>query len=819
MIARDMVATRSQGVFQSELAKVDLAGGSRVAVEAPVIGPEGTVEELSAGVAELAELAEGMRSLEATGAAVAAPGRTGVVFVHGIGSQKPAETLLEWSAPLIEVLTAWHRRQPPIPGDSRPRDPVLRAAIDFSSAMPTIALDIPESIGPDGTIHPAREWLLTEAWWASRVSPPSLATITNWLGPRGAAGQVVDGILGNRSEGPLLTIARGALVPFVSVLSGVILTAYGLLRGVSGLIPIQAVKDAAILREFDNFLTGWFGDIRILLFDPAQSANIRAGLAEAITRLREVGCDRIAVVAHSGGVMVSFLTLTDPAIDPSQLRVDKFVSFGSGWNLALRLTPEAAGLADRLRRDITERHPELRWRDFWGSHDPAPAGPLKLEEIQPSVSDPTRIRSYRVWNRRSLLDDHGGYFDNDEEFVLPLLREIDAADAWGESSRFYPPDPGAQPPDPRAQPDPGVPPPGATEASDDDPHMLRDPRVTRHRQRVATVAFWRQVALAVPVATIALALQLVPERLITIGNEASTFVPRVPVLADLVDIVRTFSTTTLAALTFSLPVVGQVPPGLVADATVVLGTGVLQAVVLITTLQIAAAPIQAYLAWPSGSPVGRSFMVVEIALIGGMVVAVVGPTILAGDHGLLLGAGLLAWLPGVAVTAATAGLAWLGVTLARRVQAPAASSAFGSVASVLFGLALASSIVAIFRIPNLEHAEIAYAAIWAGAYAVLGVGRGRWALWDRAERQVAYGLVADVVVDRRPVIVSSVGFLLAAPVLATWVLTGANTWIVIGLVTSIVLVLAGMALGARAWRRYGDPTGSPNSVQSARGSV
>ena len=87
----------------------------------------------------------------------------------------------------------------------------------------------------------------------------------------------------------LLTVSKAAVVPFVSVLSAIILTLYGLLRGLTAIIPIQAVKDAAILHTFDDFLTGWFGDVRILLFDPAQSANIRGGLAEAVSRLRAVG--------------------------------------------------------------------------------------------------------------------------------------------------------------------------------------------------------------------------------------------------------------------------------------------------------------------------------------------------------------------------------------------------------------------------------------------------------------------------------------------------------------------------------------------------
>jgi len=470
-------------------------------------------------------------------------------------------------------------------------------------------------------------------------------------------------------------------------------------------------------------------------------------------------------------------------------------------------------MADRLRRDITRRRPGLRWRDFWGSHDPAPAGPLQLGQIRPPIADRGRVRSYRVWNRRSLLDDHGGYFDNDEEFVLPLLREIDVPDGWGERSRFYPPDPGTDPI--------GLPPstaaPGAN--PDEDPRGVIDPRVIRHRQRVALVALWRQAALAIPVATIALALQLYPDRLIAIGNEVGALVPRVPAIGDLIDLLRAFSTTTLSSLTFDLPVVGRVEPGAISDVTTSLGTGVLQGVVLISALQLAAAPIQAYLAWPARAAVRAPILVVETVLIGGMVVAVVGPLLLATDHGSLLGAGGVAWLPGIEVTLGTAVLAWVGTTIARRVRAPAASSAFGAVASVVFGVSLAASGVAIFRIPDLEQVELAYVAIWVGAFVVLSIGRGRWSVWDHAEREVAYGLTADVPVDRLPVLAASAGFLVVGLVAAAWVLVGASTWVVAGIAVGIALILAGMALGARAWRRYGDPTGTPGAVESARGST
>jgi O-antigen/teichoic acid export membrane protein len=176
-------------------------------------------------------------------------------------------------------------------------------------------------------------------------------------------------------------------------------------------------------------------------------------------------------------------------------------------------------------------------------------------------------------------------------------------------------------------------------------------------------------------------------------------------------------------------------------------------------------------------------------------------------------------MPGIVVTAGTGLLAWAGTMIARSIRAPAASSAFGGVASTLFIVALASAVVAIFRIPDLERVELAYVAIWVAAYVVLNLGRGRWSVWDRAERQVAYGLVGDVPVDRRPVAVSAAGFLLAAVVLATWVLAGASVWIVVGIALGVLLVGAGMTLGARAWRGYGDPTGTPSAVESARGSV
>jgi hypothetical protein len=735
----------------------------------------------------------------------AARGRTGIVVVHGIGSQLPAETLLQWTAPLIEVLTAWRRadaedgrRKFPASEAERPIDPVKDAAIDFHSPFPTISLRIPET-ELDGRRHPAREWLITEAWWASNVAPPGLSTMINWLGPGGGAARVVDGILGNEGQGSVLYAARAILVPIVSVVAGLALSLYGLVRSITAIIPIKSIRDASILRQFDEFLIGWFGDVRILLFDPAQSANIRAGLSTAVQRLRE-RCDHVVVVAHSGGAMISFLTLTDPQL-ASTTQVDKLVTFGEGWNLALRLTPGGAGMADRLRRDITVLQPNLRWRDFHASHDPAPAGPLQLGEIRPTVRDASRVRSFRVWNRLSVLADHGGYFDNDEEFALPLLRELDVPDGWGESSRFYPADAGAE-----TQLDP-------------DTAEIPEPRVARHRQRVSILALWRQTVVAATVATVALGLALAPGNLLALGETVAQYVPRIPIVADVIDAIRQFAQVTLETITFDPPLLPPVEPGQIAAAVDWLGIGVLQAVVIMAGLYVVGARTRAFLAWPAWAGLRRVLWLYEAALSVALAVVVIFVATIAPAHDELLGAGFSDWIPGILVTLGTIVIATVGTVAAEAVKATVVSSAYAVASLGLFLVALACAVLTIFRYPGFEQVEIAYVVIWAVALVLLAAGNNRWANWDRFERRVAYGPVAAVAVSRRPVIASSLGFLTLAGTGIALVLTGPGVWIVYAALVGIGLVIVGAALGARDWQAASNPVAAPDAVESARGSV
>ncbi len=424
--------------------------------------------------------------------------RTGVVFVHGIGTQVPSETFLDWSGPIVELLTDW--RAATASGTDRVDDPVWRAEFSFNAASPPY-LEV--AVPAYGDV-PATTWVMTEAWWASDLRAPSLGRTIDYL--RRRMGTVVSGIAaGYRDRSPRLhelaqatdvigegrppldwrlaerldliqsrTFGARPVGWLVGGVGAVVLAGYDLLRRV----PIPVVRDFAARRMVDSFLIDWFGDLPVLLDEPVQSANVRARLARSIQRLVDDGCDAIVVVAHSGGALVTFETLLDAAYET--LKVDKLVTLGQGLGLAWRLA------ADPGVREITPGHrlvgnlarvrPGLRWVDVWASYDPAPAGPLPARggivanasertaatatavatgdatdvpwlmqapvtlpgEPVPAPTPATiMVESRPVTNEMNVLTDHGAYWANPEGFLIPLVRHIDAARGDASASRFY----------------------------------------------------------------------------------------------------------------------------------------------------------------------------------------------------------------------------------------------------------------------------------------------------------------------------------------------------------------------------------------------
>jgi hypothetical protein len=386
------------------------------------------------------------------------PNRTGVVFVHGIGTQPACETFLDWSGSIVRVLSEWREDH------GFGFDPVLRCDYDLSGQrLPILEVEVPAH-----REHPAQTWVMTEAWWAATTRAPGLGSMTAYV--RHALRPIMAGIRqgysvraaaweqqreharnlaapsAENANAPLVLRAVGGRLDWVGaldkiqkeltilafgpalVLGTVVLWIYAPFRS----IPIEPIQNLAALKSADNFLTRWFGELPDITVDPIQSANVRSRLIAAIRGLQEEGCGRIVVVAHSGGAIVGYSTLCDPTyLDVS---VDKLITLGEGLALAWRIEAAVKGLppGSRLLGDLKKLRPGLHWVDFWSTYDPAPAGPL---EPPPGVGAVDRSRS--TVNRMSILEDHGSYWDNDEEFLIPLIQNIDVPTGEPSESRFF----------------------------------------------------------------------------------------------------------------------------------------------------------------------------------------------------------------------------------------------------------------------------------------------------------------------------------------------------------------------------------------------
>jgi hypothetical protein len=419
---------------------------------------------------------------------------TGVIMIHGVGQQPAGETLLDWTRPIATLLgdaaiadaalAPSDRRLKPLAQAPRPvSDPVYKSNIDFSGqTFPVVQLRIPGRTDvPDADPRASeRRWLVTETWWAAEVRPPTLQAMVGWLGEGGGLARIVQGLQDHMlGRGFFGNVARVSLQALISVIAAFTLLFFAVLLGITKLVPFGPLKDFVSLQLAASWLTDGFGGARTLLLDPAQSANVRSRLVATIKALRAYGCRNVVIVAHSGGTMVSLQTLTDPAYQ--QLQVEKLITIGEALNLGWRLENTDQDVmrprlpyGDRMLGDLATQQPRLLWRDFWATHDPAASGPPVLPEGM-TDAHPPRFLAERVYNRMRINEDHGTYWDNDEHFLIPLIREIDSVTTDRSNSAFY---------------------------SDAAESAVR----ARRKERISLLALWRRATLALPLMAVLAAL-------------------------------------------------------------------------------------------------------------------------------------------------------------------------------------------------------------------------------------------------------------------------------------------------------------------------
>lgn len=532
---------------------------TKVAADAPPIAAEPV---RAAPVAEGVPVEE-IATVDEPGPPPAGVGRTGVIWVHGIGSRGPGDTLFPWTQPILEVLAEWRRRHDRDAADDArkqglpPPEPIGENPVESASVVNPenrwILVDVPASGD-----RSRDQWLFGEAFWAADVRPPSFGAAASYLlhNLSPIIKKIADGYGDRHTYRDLrfedvtaeaasvpesdfrcaelkmadqgrwkfanwldrfwqYRIVRAVLAVVANVLATTALVIYTALHA----IPIPALQKRIDIAAADTFIVDWFADLAVVLDDQAQGAAVRTRVLERARWLRNHGCNDVVLLAHSGGTIVSYGSLLQYGND--KLDVAKLITFGEAIKLGWKLEEDGGDWlpGNSVRGNLQDRHPELRWVDLWASYDPAPGGPMEpvpgceLETVRQfsENANPHRpkveVESRPLVNFMFLTLDHGGYWANDEGFLIPVIRHIDDPRGTGSASRFY-----------RSRLD----------------RLLR---TERRRRRVALLLLWRWAALAAALASIAGLLWGVPDATAT-GNAVAavwSLVPGGDIVSGVVD--------------------------------------------------------------------------------------------------------------------------------------------------------------------------------------------------------------------------------------------------------------------------------------------
>lgn len=416
----------------------------------------------------------------------------GVLLVHGIGEQRRAATLLAIGEPLYRWLFRWFGAG----GDARGQPVAMvrsvRSALRPAGDEPAHAeLEIEVAGDPPDR----RRWLLAESWWAEAFDAPRFAKVAFWMVLSGPvlgieyAARVVRRSL--RTPSPL-TLPLLLVLSLLGPLVGAFLAVAVLVVLLLSLIPVAAVR--RIATRLGVALAATLGDTFVLLASPLRYAAMRARIEADLAWLREAGCRRVAVVAHSQGAALAHAVLRDgPQVDllatvgsavgrMDDLRyvreegrrwqllgwllvvgiaglgfalwtVATFAVGGSlgavrAWLLAAVVVVALAWIggfyAAWSRRYLRRERIGLllpatvgRWVDLWATDDPVPNGGL-LDGRTPAGSNPVAPEDRTVHNRRWMLSDHTAYWESLDGTVASL--SVLLADAGGLEWRVGPGD-------------------------------------------------------------------------------------------------------------------------------------------------------------------------------------------------------------------------------------------------------------------------------------------------------------------------------------------------------------------------------------------
>lgn len=375
----------------------------------------------------------------------------GIVFVHGIGDHKEAETLLTFGEPMTDWLGEWLR---PRGGDVTITDARL-------SATRTEAESPAYALAEIRTKEQTTTCLMTEAWWGESVRPPDSLKLLGWLFYRGPLLIFAHFCLARKQEAPIFLVRAVGAIPLCAAVQLLALVAM-----ILWVIPLDFVR--ARIAGAVRVLTLTLGDSFVLLEQEFQRATFVARV-RAVASWASARCDSLILIAHSQGGAIAHEALNGLRIENLQ----QFITVGSGleklyflravrrdrkallpaalaapltigWGLSWWGAVQEAWLAgplyfcgigalfamvfllvflEELREELTAQLRDAAigapWLDLYASHDLVSAGPRSLL--------PAAVERQPVVNLRSLLHDHVTYFSRPEQALTALWSAIGRA--------------------------------------------------------------------------------------------------------------------------------------------------------------------------------------------------------------------------------------------------------------------------------------------------------------------------------------------------------------------------------------------------------
>src|SRR5262245_30763193 len=215
----------------------------------------------------------------------------GVLFVHGMGTQKAGQTLAQWGDALIACIS---------------RNWTLSVTVQRAGARrPTVRKEM-EAILTLREKDQSERWLLAEAWWAEAFQSPTYRELLSWSVralPWAVAAHIAQRYWWVTTSREGRAARLGRIIASVQLI--VVLFISPLLIGLLGIGALLGLvpKFRPFVLGIQSTLTASVGDCLAFVESPIRAAYIRTRIGDQLKRMVH-SCQRTVVIAHSEGAAV-----------------------------------------------------------------------------------------------------------------------------------------------------------------------------------------------------------------------------------------------------------------------------------------------------------------------------------------------------------------------------------------------------------------------------------------------------------------------------------------------------------------------------------